>query len=289
MGLITATIVALATLTVTPNIQFTSDSKYTSNKILEVKVQENRDEEQELVSKDLIFTENYVPGYTIYDNPNTPYIDGLKVDDAFVYDWKVENYDDTVIHTVHVKTVFTDDIAGALAAARVGDFSKIIANPLIFIQLLYFSIALIVVIVSAVHSIRMRIKKNVEEELYQKKALALAENLVSPLVGAMKKQQDAILKATILGHSNNPEDHVKMIELLESSATESITDVTESVKKTIIDSANEIKLAKEKSKNTIHQIAKGTYAAEKAATNVGNAVKESIESIKNIGDDGTSI
>lgn len=107
---------------------FTSDSVYKKDNILTVEVQKEADS-----SVSLYLKQNYILGYEIYDNPETPYIDGLKVDDNFVTDWKVPNFTYDLDHIITIKTVYSSGVDGMIAAANAGDLSKVFSNPLVLV------------------------------------------------------------------------------------------------------------------------------------------------------------
>lgn len=127
------TLMMLALIALTPydgsvNYNFTSDSVYKKDNIVTIELQKEADN-----SVTLYLKQNYVLGYEIYDNPETPYIDGLKVDDNFVTDWKIENFTYNLDHTITIKTVYSSGVDGMLTAARDGDLSKVFSNPLVLI------------------------------------------------------------------------------------------------------------------------------------------------------------
>lgn len=121
-------LIALAPYEGSVDYKFTSDSVYKKDNILTVEVQEESDGHRTLYLK-----QNYVLGYEIYDNPDTPYIDGLKVDDEFVTDWKIERFTANLEHTITIKTVYSSGVDGMITAARDGDLSKVFSNPLVLI------------------------------------------------------------------------------------------------------------------------------------------------------------
>ena len=177
-------ILVLATLASTtvssgPKIQFTNDSVYSSENIISCEVVENKEsiqvpvehvdevtgevteelEEQEIISKSLLLKENHLLGCMIYDNPDTEYVDGLKIDDQWVTDWMVENYDDSIEHVLKIKTVYTEDVSGMLLAAKDGDWSKILSNPLILLQIFYYLLAALSIIGGAIGLVKVKGKK----------------------------------------------------------------------------------------------------------------------------------
>ena len=201
---------ALATLTLTPTVQFTSDSVYVKDNILSVEIRENLsdDEEHTLISKDLILKENHLLGYTIYDNKDTDYIDGLKVDGNYVFGWRVENFDDSVEHIIQVKTVYTDDAAGMLVAAKDGDWSKLLSNPLIIVQLGYYVLAALSIILGGFGLFKSKKKKirdhnqiakavTEQAEMAKNALIETAVEIITPLFEKLGNQNASIIKALL--------------------------------------------------------------------------------------------
>ena len=124
-------LLALATLALSIpapiTVNFTSDSVYTHESIITQKDVIKQDNDLYTI----VLEQDHLLGYCIYDNQDTPYIDGLKFDDEFVTNYIIENVDLSVEHTILIKTVYTDDVAGMLVAAKDGDWSRILSNPLI--------------------------------------------------------------------------------------------------------------------------------------------------------------
>ena len=77
-------VAALATFTfVEPSTTFTSDSVYKCDDIIDVEPIKHEDFDETFLV-DIKFSQAKLLGYKIYDNPETPYIDGIKWDDEWL-------------------------------------------------------------------------------------------------------------------------------------------------------------------------------------------------------------
>ena len=254
-------IVATALLAVAPTVGFTSDSVYKTETIVSVEaldVQTQETEESEVKhTYCLRIEEKPVLGYEIYDDPNTEYIDGIKVNGEFLSkEWIVKDIDLQAEYAITVKTVYTDDIAGWLAMAKRGDFSAIMSHPVIILQLVYYAVAALSIILGGFGLFKARKLKLKSSDEIAKKVSAAADamevsfkakaaemendamELVSSVVGsaldAVRKQNETLLKATVLARSGDEQSTLALLELLKNSGTESVIDISEDVKARII-------------------------------------------------------
>lgn len=272
--ILTLTTLLTASITSGPSVQFTNDSVYTNTNILSYEVVETAIPDSEEVSKTLLFKENQLLGYCIYDNPDTVYIDGLKFDDEWVVDWAVPNYDDSVDHVVKIKTVFTDDAAGMLMAAKHGDWSKLLSNPLIILQIVYYILAAASIIVGMIIAVKSKGKaaKTTNQfaseftTFYQAKMDVLAqhtestiegyvEKMIVPVYEKMQAQHKDLISALILSQSGDKDSKLAFINLLQESATEDMSSLVNTIKQGIKDAST----VKDNAKNTIKEIAEGNF------------------------------
>ena len=263
------TLMMLALIALTPydgsvNYNFTSDSVYKKDNIVTIELQKEADN-----SVTLYLKQNYVLGYEIYDNPETPYIDGLKVDDNFVTDWKIENFTYGLDHTITIKTVYSSGVDGMLTAAKDGDISKILANPLVLLQLGYYSLAAVSLIIGGFglfKSRKLKLKSSEEiasavtkqAELSKQEitsaTIGILDKLVSPVFEKLKAQNQSIIEALVLAKSGKSEDIIAMIDLLKKSASEDISVITEQIKKSIEEANNLAEKTKQEAIKVIKEI-----------------------------------
>lgn len=257
-------LIALAPYEGSVNYKFTSDSVYKKDNILTVEVQKESDGYETLLLK-----QNYVLGYEIYDNPETPYIDGLKVNDEFVTDWRVEHFAVDLNHTITIKTVYSSGVDGMIASAKDGDLSKILSNPLVLLQLGYYSLAAVSLIIGGFGLFKSRkLKLKSSEEIANavtKQAelskqnitdatIGILNNLVTPVFEKLKAQNQSIIEALVLAKSGKSEDIIAMIDLLKKSASEDISVITEQIKKSIEEANNLADKTKQEAIKVIKEI-----------------------------------
>ena len=284
-------ILATASMTNAPALQFSKDSVYTKNNIISCEVLEFTKQTEipaeeegaeptivEETTKVLSLKENHLLGYTIYDNPDTDYIDGLKLDDNWVYGWAVDNYDDTVEHILKIKVVYTDDVAGMMMAAKDGDWSRLLSNPLIILQLGYYLLAAISIIIGLVVGGKSKGKriKTVDEisngmnAMFNTKLDTLSasietavvgyvENLVNPVIAKQEQHNKDLVSALILSQSGDEKSKLALIDLLKVSATEDVNLISDQIKKSIKDASLAKAIVKANAENTIKKIANGTF------------------------------
>lgn len=301
--MITTTLAVLA-LAVMPKLVFTSDSTYKQDKILDLSVSElsvlDRDDDTgDVVSDTKYYTlnvkENYVMGHDVFDDPNTEYVDGIKIDGKYLSsDWKVEDFNMDAEHVITVKTVYSNDVAGWFAMAKNGDFSAIMSNPITVLQLGYYVLAGASVVLGGFGLLKSKKRKvktadeiagavaskasvledqfaNVTHEM-EAQALSLVTDIVTPLVETLHKQNDTLIKATVLARNGDEVSTIALLDLLKETGAEGVADISEAVKKRIQESK---------------------AAAEQAKRDAIKAMKEAVAEIpaptKVDGYDGTSI
>lgn len=256
-------VLLLATL-MTPSVSFTEGSTYDGSKILTVDVKEEYDG-----THTLNLTENYVFGHEIYDNPETDYIDGIKIDGEYLTSWTVHHWDPTVEHNIEVKTVYTEDFAGALARAKDGDFSEIMKNPLMYIQMFYYglntvSIILSVLALRAFKKNNKQVATEIDEKVVDRVNTGI-DNIISlvsvaldkfgtVVVNEIHKEYQAIIKAQILSHSGKDEDVVTLLDLLNNVSTENISEKISEIKDVILEQIKTKKISKQTALDTISKI-----------------------------------
>lgn len=276
MGLLPLLAAAVLTSVATPSVSFTNDSVYKKD-VVNMSVVLEEDE-----SKTLLIEEKNLLGYCIYDDLDTPYIDGLRFDEELVYDWKVPNYDESIEHTLHVKTVYTDDIAGMLAKAKAGDFSALLSNPLMIIQMVYYILAGIAVVLGGFGLAKSRKGKIKDHNQIAASVTTAADNsfnalsnvvgvvvedILVPIVGKIQEQNNGILEALILSRGDDAESKLAMVDLLKKAATgfdpnQLVTETKARIQKAL----DEAKKAKEEVMSDVHKIATGEGEEDKGSS-----------------------
>lgn len=261
----------LATLFITPTITFTSDSVYTDENVLTLEIQ-NVYEEDEIVSQNLIMTPRTLLGYEIYDDKETPYIDGILFDNSTVYDWTIENFDGSVEHIISVKTVYTNDVAGMLAAAKNGNWAIALSNPLVLLQLFYYILAAISLILGGFGLAKAKKQKvktaediatAVEEkataslEVIENNVTEYVTTTLAPVLVNMESRIHAIIEALILAQSNDPNAKLAIVNLLKNVSVESLEEISNTITKAIKEAKKVKDSAKKEATKLVTEIAKG--------------------------------
>jgi flagellar basal body-associated protein FliL len=275
---LTAALLTLASLNVKPTIQFTGDSVYKNPNILKLEVQENYNDAEELVSKDLLISVNYTLGYQIYDNPDTPYIDGLKFDDVWVTDGIIKDYDDSIEHTIYIKTVYSSDISGTFASAKDGDYSRILSNPVTIFQLFYYTVALVSIIlglfgisksrkskVKSSKEISDMVSKIAEDKFanYEQKVSDLFTGVITPTFNKLSDENQDIIKALILTQSGDTSAQLALIDLLKKKDLKDFVGQADLIKEAVQKTVAEKEAIKQDLKESVNQIANNVFVEEK--------------------------
>lgn len=267
------------------SVQFTNDSVYKYESIISPK-ELIKEEDSELYT--IVLEEDKLLGYAIYDDASTSYIEGLVFDDDYVTNWVVEHVDLSKEHRILVKTVYTDDVAGMLAAAKNGDWSRALSNPLILLQLFYYLLAAISLIVGGIGLVKAKAKKIKDHEQIansvkeaavaegkelKEQAICVVTEVVTPVISYFKNTQDNIIKALILAQSGDKNAALDLVNLLQTSTTTDVTGIVDDVKKAIEDKFASREKAKAEAAKVVKKLAKSAIAP----------IEEILE------DDGTSI
>lgn len=261
-------LLALATTVVAPTIQFTTDSVYTKENIITIS-DVSVDETTGLYT--MYLEEDKLLGYCIYDNPETSYIDGLKFDNEYVTDWVVSGVDFSIEHTFYIKTTYTDDAAGMLMAAKDGDWSRLLSNPVILLQLVYYIVAFVSIVIGGFGLVKSKNKKvKTAEEIASavaKQATVAKDQLVettialiTPVFEKLNNQNADIIKALVMSKSKDNADTLALLDLLKDSQTgEDITALVERIKTALTELYEQQAKSVKDAKDTIEAIANGTF------------------------------
>ena len=238
-----------------PTITYTSDSVYKDPAYITTTVVQEEDG-----SHTLHIERATVLGFCIYDNADTQQIEGIKLDDAYLTDWVIPNYDITAEHTILVKTAYTNDIAGMFAAAANGDFSKLLSNPVMVVQILYYLLAAISIVCGGIGLFKSKkhkakTSKQIADEvgLSANAAFLKVEDMVTeifattviPVVQQIQTQNHQILEALIISRNTDADSQLALIDLLKRAAAntniEALAEMTKANIKNAVDKQLQIK------------------------------------------------
>lgn len=255
-------------------VTYTSDSVCTEGVYVDLMYDELRNQIYLQVHVDLPI------GYTLYDEPDTEYTDGVKINADFItvngkY-YKIYISDPTVDYTVIVKTTYAESMYGTIAKIQNGDASvlDLFENPVMLMQVVYYAIATVSLIVAAVLTSKSKkYKAKTSQEIAADVAATMntasnitEQKLVSAVMGILSERllpaftncvnsNQSVVKAIALSNSKSKEAPVALLNLLKEVASNDAVDVISNeivqTEEAIASEEREIV----KTINTLHEIA----------------------------------
>lgn len=263
-----------------PTIEYTSDSAVSKGIALEP----YKNELDETVYKIVI---DLPAGYEIYDDPDTSYIDGLKINNRWL-----EAYDNVYFRegedSLTVKVVYTEDVTGKLAQINDGTFNwwSLLETPIGIIASLFSGTSLASMVGLAVNIYRSKklkvkdsneiskeVKTTVQEEskkqAEESKELlkTFTEEIVTPILTEFRNEVKDILKAIAISNSKQKDAPLAILDLLEKDTSD------EKVKAVIAE-------AREKFKESLDKEEKVKKAVSKKLAELNNKITTVSEDIK---------
>ena len=279
--LLAATLAGTPVITdfIEPTVEYTSDSVIVQG--IGYDVHESSTEENIVVE----ITVDLPLGYVVYDNPETAYIDGIKVNEEYLSsDYLVEHYDYTKPLTILVKTTYDKGIAGIVASMQDGnyDYSELLSNPIMVIQGLYYVLAALSIVLGGLGILKSKKYKATSSEQWKNAADQYLEaalntskeqtikimldflntNILPVLKQALTNDQK-IIQAIALQTSKDDKAPVAILNLLqEISNTADTAKVINEAKQAL----EESKIAKDKAlaetKQALEEIANSTNTVD---------------------------
>ena len=182
-------------------------------------------------------------GHVIYDDPETSYIDGIRVNDTTVETLKFAVTDTTVTeYKVVVRTVYAEGLLGDIAKMSDGtyDWAQLLENPLVLLQLIYYAAAIISLIGGAIiASTGKKVKAKTSDEIADKVSDAAATSLqeikrevtetviqeATPILNRILSACEDVVKAATLATSKSKEAPLALLDVLHHATSN--TDTTE--------------------------------------------------------------
>ena len=178
-------------------------------------------------------------GVCIYDNPETTYIDGIRLNGETVDSLKFP-IDLSKENKIVIRTVYKDDFTGTLAQIKDGtyDYTNLLTNPVGLLTVGYYILALIAVLVSIISAIRGKNKKVKTSEDIAAAVDTRAESafnaltinfmtevstVLEPFFKSMSDTQETIVEAIVLMNSKEPNSHLAALECLKKVASKDAT------------------------------------------------------------------
>lgn len=216
-------------------------------------------------------------GHVLYDNPDTAYIDGIRVNGNTVNSLKVPVLDDAVTSfVVDVRTAYADGILGDLAQMSDGtyDWAKLLENPVMVLQIVYWALAILTLaigIFAGLFGRKTKVKTaddiSASVTTAAESALTKIENRVTetvieeftPVFKTLLKDFENVVKAVTLSTSNSKDAPVALLDVLkETSSATDVTALIDSIRQVAIDKLKQNEDSHSVNVATLHAIAEST-------------------------------
>lgn len=217
----------------TPTINYTADSAVKEGVSLERHTTEAGDTEYNIIV-DLPF------GYKIYDNPDTQYIDGLKINGRWL-----ESYENVYFRadedTLTVKTVYANDFTGTLAQMQDGTFDwwSLLSTPIGIVASVFSGTSIASMLGLAINIIRSKklkvkdaneiaaeSKKVAKEAAEKQNAMTqttlkeFLEGVLIPIVSEIRTEMRDVIKAVAISNSKQKDAPLAILEMLENDTSD---------------------------------------------------------------------
>jgi hypothetical protein len=220
-------------------------------------------------------------GICIYDNAETDYIDGIRLNDETVTSTTFP-IDLSKSNKITVRTTYKDDFTGKLAQIADGtfDYTELIKNPITLFMAAYYILAIISVLIGIVASLFGKKKKvktsneiaaavdtRAKEACGEMKSDFIAEvsTVLEPFFKTMSSTQEAIIEAIVLMNSKDDNSHMQALECLKKVSSADVKGVISTVHTEL---AKVIQAKKTHKAQTLQNLTQIAETAQEVSANV---------------------
>lgn len=216
-------------------------------------------------------------GYIIYDSPDTPYIDGIRVNGNTVESTKVAiDWTQDIDYEVIVKVDYAEGIMGDLARMSDGtyDWTKLLENPVGLLMALYYVLAILSVVIGIFAMWRGKnkkvktadeISKSVEEKA-QESATVIIKEQILPVVVSFQNTAQALVKAFALTTSKSKEAPTALLDVLQTVSSTDAVSAIEQAKATLANELAAVEAARQETLEKLQSIAQTSQEVESNGT-----------------------
>ena len=194
-------------------------------------------------------------GHVIYDNPETSYIDGIRVNGATVDSFKVVTSEDVSQYVVDLRIVYDEGVLGDIARMSDGtyDWTQLLANPVILLQLGYWALAIITVIVGLITSIfgkkaKVKTADEISSNVTNAAEVALTrieervtETVIAeftPVFQTILSDMENVIKAVTISTSKSKDAPLALLDVLQDTVkSNDINTIIDNVRQAIVEKA----------------------------------------------------
>lgn len=214
-------------------------------------------------------------GYTVYDDPDTDIVDGIRVNGNTVNSFRIDGLKFNEPCEIVVRTVYTDGVGGMLAQMHDGvyDYTKLLSNPVALVQIIYYIILCVSAIAGILYAARSRKAKvktaneiayavdaraqSAQDMLKQYVSDLFKDSVIPALQNIQNLNQNAV-KAVALSTSKSKEAPLALLELLNDPANTDMSTLVETLKTKVVESQTAQEEAKQHTLDALTAIAKTT-------------------------------
>lgn len=216
-------------------------------------------------------------GIVVYDDASTPIIEGIRVNGAEISELKIPvDLDNPCNYLVEIRLVYADGLAGTVAKISAGDFDwkTVMEEPLLAMQILYYAIAALSIIIGGLglasskkkkvktaNDIATIVDERVREgcEAFSIQYTELLKDNLLPVFHTMVDTNKAVVKAITVSTSKSKEAPVALLDLLKEVSDVDVEHVIDDARDEVLKNIANLDAKRENIRNTLHHIAEGTY------------------------------
>lgn len=220
-------------------------------------------------------------GHVIYDNPDTAYIDGIRINGETVETLTVLVEQGTS-YDILIKTVYEDNLLGDFAKIIDGNFNfkTLLENPVTLFMCSYYIISILAIVVSTfvtafsknkkvktADEIAAKVDKSADEAVSKVKTevtnTVIAE--ITPILQRIFDGMQNIVTAVTLSTSKNKEAPLAMLDTLQKSAeVNNLTELFDGIRKDVSEGIAKEEDTKAANLETLREIANATATVVEA-------------------------
>jgi hypothetical protein len=212
-------------------------------------------------------------GHVIYDNPETSYIDGIRVNGDTVDSFKVVTSEDVSQYVVDLRIVYDEGVLGDIARMSDGtyDWTQLLANPVVLLQLGYWALAIITVIVGLITSIfgkktKVKTADEISSNVTNAAEVALTrieervtETVIAeftPVFQTILNDMENVIKAVTISTSKSKDAPLALLDVLQDTVkSNDINAIIDNVRQAIVEKAQRDLANHDNTIATLHAIA----------------------------------
>lgn len=216
-------------------------------------------------------------GIEIYDDPTTDVIEGVRVNGQEITSYTIPiDLNSPQNYIVDVRLVYSDGLAGTIAKISEGNFDweTVMQEPLLAMQILYYAIAALSIIIGGMGALSSKKKKvKTADEIAAKVdtrvkegcetfavaySAVLKENLL-PIFHTMVDTNKAVVKAITLSTSKSKEAPVALLDLLKDVSDVDVEKAIDDAREEVLKNIANTDAKRAAVRNVLSHIADGTY------------------------------